>query len=141
MGGRGFGIVGIEDGLHLAFVADRIGDGVIDAFGSLIGDIEIFQHPSAGIALADQIALVDPLPGNAFDLPEEMQLGLAVFVLEVFVEEVLGEIEGNGAGPLGLSLGGGNHHAFTNDAFHQGLTGADHLRGQTHLPVSPLQTR
>ena len=42
---------------------------------------------------------------------------------------MFGETEGN-AGPLALCLGGGDHHPFADDAFHQSLTGTDHLWSQ-----------
>ena len=135
MGRRRFRIIGIENGLYLPVVADGIDDGVVDALTGLIGDVEIFEHPPAGVALAFEIAVINPLPRNALNLAEQVQFGLAVFVLEVFVEKVLGEIEGDCARPLRLRLGRRDHHSFADDPFHQGLAGSDHLGGQDEFRI------
>ena len=128
MDGRPLRVIGVEDRFDPVALADGIGDGVVNAFRRLIGDIAVFQHPAPGVAFADQIPFINPSPGNAFDLPEKMQLGFTILVAEISVEKMFGEVVGNGAGAFALGFGGGNHHAFADDAFHQHLPRADQLR-------------
>ena len=82
-----FGLYGSRTALIRRLSGYGVYDGVIDTFRSLVGDIQVFQHPLVGAALALQVPAVNPLPGNTLYLSEEVQLGLLIFITEVLEKQ------------------------------------------------------
>ena len=92
MDGRAGRVVGVEHGLDRALADERAGDAGGDALAGHVGELLVHELGRVGAALADQVG-VEPLPGDALELAEEVQLGLLAGVAPLGVEQALGEVE------------------------------------------------
>ena len=93
VGCRTHGVVGVQhrlDGPATAHLG--AGDGGGDAFARHVGQFLVHELGWVGVALADKTA-VKPLPGQAFELSEKMELGLFARITPLRGEQSLCQVK------------------------------------------------
>ena len=87
MRGRTRGVVGIEHGLDRSLTHEGAGDAGGEALAGHVGKHFVFELRRIRAAFADQVA-VEPLFGDALELPKQVELGIFAGVAPFVQDEV-----------------------------------------------------
>jgi len=79
------GVVGVEHGLDGTFADEGAGDARGNAFADHVGQFLVHQQGRVGTAVTDK-AVVEPLPGDTFQLAEQVEFWLFAGVAPPGVE-------------------------------------------------------
>ena len=90
-------------GLSAAVAVGRGDDGLVDAVGGVVRELDQQQQLREGVVL-ERDAFGQPALGDAEQLREEPGLVVAVVVAEVFLQRQLGQQEGDLVGPAALEV-------------------------------------
>ncbi len=115
MHGGARGVVGVQDRLDGPTAFFGPGDGIRDPFARDIGQYLVHQQSGIRIAFADQ-AGVQPLPGDLFELAEQVEPGGLAGVPPVGGQQVAGQVEEQGGLPDLVQVIQGQDHGFPDDA-------------------------
>ena len=96
-------VVGAQDRLERGRAVGRGDDGLVDAVGGVVRELDQQQQLREGVVL-ERDALGEPAFGDAEQLREEPGLVVAVVVAEVFLQRELGQQEGDLVGPAALEI-------------------------------------
>ena len=107
----------------------RAGDGGGDALAGHVRQFLVHELRRVGAALADQ-AGIEPLLGDALQLPEQVELGIFARVAPLGVDQALGQVEQQRGGPHVVQVFQTEFDALADDAFVLRDGGADQIGRQ-----------
>ena len=113
-------VVRAQDGLERRRAVGRGDDGLVDAVGGVVRELDQQQQLREGVVL-ERDAFGEPALGDAEQLREEPGLVVAVVVAEVFLERELGQQKGDLVGPAALEIVEGVDAGFADDRRVLGL--------------------
>jgi len=122
--GRARRVIGIEQRLDRALGEEGARDARRDAVAGHVGQLLIHEDRGIGASLANEAA-IEPLFGDALELPEEMELGFLAGVTPFRVEQPVGEMEQTGGRPHVAEVFQVEVDAFPDDAGIASNRGAD----------------
>ena len=116
------GVIRAQDGLERRRAVGRGDDGLVDAVGGVVRELDQQQQLREGVVL-ERDAFGQPAFGDAEQLREEPGLVVAVVVAEVFFQRELGQQEGDFVRPAALEIVEGVDAGFADDGRVLGLGG------------------
>ena len=115
-------VIRAQDRLERRRAVGRGDDGLVDAVGGVVRELDQQQQLREGVVL-ERDAFGQPALGDAEQLREEPGLVVAVVVAEVFLQRELGQQEGDFVGPAALEIVEGVDAGFADDGRVLGLGG------------------
>ena len=85
-------IVRVKHGEHGALVPHLVDDTLRDATARVVGELQIHELRRIRAARADQV-VVQPVPHDGLELSEQVELGRAVGVAPMVVQQSVGKVE------------------------------------------------
>ena len=115
-------VVGAQDGLERRLAVGRGDDGLVDAVGGVVRELDQQQQLREGVVL-ERDTFGEPVLGDAEQLREQPGLVVAVVVAEIFFQRELGQQERDLVEPAALQIVERVDAGFADDRRVLGLGG------------------